>query len=78
MAFLPFHTQVDLFGIDWNGPIPLLDDDTNVIEVVQTTNPLPQTDFQELQATVSPLTESDCQGVDLFIKTLEFIYHKLS
>ena len=32
--FLPFHTQVDLFGIDWNGPLPLLDNDPNVIEVV--------------------------------------------
>ncbi len=76
-AFYHLSYTGTIFGIDWDGPIPL-SDDTNIIEVVQTINPIQELDFEELQATVSPLNESDCQGVDLFIKTLECIHHRLS
>ena len=72
-----YYTQANLFSIDWNGPIALSDDD-NIVQVVRTPNPLQEEDFQELQATISPISESDCQGVDLFIRTLEFIHHKLT
>lgn len=65
-----------LYGIDWNGPIPDSDDDH--VHIAETTNPLDEQDFLQLQATISPLSDSECHGADLFIRTLEFIHQKVT
>ena len=71
------YSQADaaLYGIDWNGPIS--DSEDEEVQVPQTTVPLQEQDFRQLQETVLPTSNSDYQGVDLFIQTLEFVYHKL-
>ena len=71
--------QADLvyYGIDWNGPIPN-SEDAGAVEVALTRNPLEEQDFLHLQAAISPLSHSECLGVDLFIQTLEFVCQKCS
>ena len=61
------------YGIDWDGPLTDIDE----AEVEETLNPLRYIDYSELQATISPYTDSDCHGVDLYVKTLEFVHCKL-
>ena len=43
-----------------------------------TRNPLSGVQYSELQATVSPFHNTKSHGVDLFIKTLDFVYEKIS
>lgn len=77
IILLLFQANSILYGIDWNGPLPD-DDDVEVVEVTSTANPLSERDFIQLQSTVSPIDNSDCQGVDLYIRTLEFVRQKLT
>lgn len=73
-----FITQADmaLYGIDWNGPIS--DSEEDHVTVVETRNPIEERDFLRLQAVISPVSNSDCHGVDLFIQTLQFVHQILS
>ena len=75
----PFSIQADtpLYGIDWNGPIPD-SEDADHVEVATTRKPLEEQDFLHLQATISPVSYSDCHGVDLFIRSVEFFHQKLA
>ena len=65
------------YGIDWDGPLTDIDEAADMVEVEETLNPLRYIDYSELQATISPYTDSDCHGVDLYVKTPEFVHHKL-
>ena len=70
--------QIDttLSGIDWNGPIPVTEDDQ--VTVADTLNPLQDADFLQLQATISPIDNSDCHGVDIFLRCLQFVCQKIN
>ena len=68
------QASLAFYGIDWSGPIPNLEDDVDSIEVTSTRNPLEEQDTRQLEATISPLSHSECHGVDLFIQTLEFVF----
>ena len=70
------NTDIAAYGIDWSGPIPNFDD-AGSVEVTETRNPLKEQDSLYLQATVSPLSYSECHGVGLYIQTLQFIHKKL-
>ena len=71
------QSQCALYGIDWNGPLPDAEE-LEQVEVTNTINPLQERDFEQLQRTISPIGLSDCQGVDLYIRTLEFVFQKLT
>ena len=62
------------------GIVPCLSDadDLEQVEVISTENPLQELDFIQLQRTISLLSTSDSMGVDLYIRTLEFVHQKLS
>ena len=62
------------YGIDWDGPIPLDDEDDAVI-VSETACPCPDDDFASLAALCSleRVLNSDCHGVDVYQQALEFI-----
>ena len=70
------QAELPFYGIDWNGPIPNTID-VDSIEVTATRNPLEEQDFLHLQATISPLSPSECNGVDLFVRAFEFVCQKL-
>lgn len=71
------QSQSGLYGIDWNGPLPDAEE-LEQVEVTNTVNPLQEHDFLQLQRTISPISWSDYQGVDLYIQTLEFVHQKLA
>ena len=57
------QSESGLCGIDWNGPLPELEQ----VVVTNTVNPLQGHDFMQLQRVISPISPSDCQGVDLYV-----------
>ena len=71
------QADLALYGIDWSGPIPN-SDDVDSVNVAVARNPLEEQDSLHLQATISPLSHSECHGIDLFIQTLQFVCQKLS
>jgi hypothetical protein len=71
------QSESSLYGIDWNGPLPDAEE-LEQVEVTNTVNPLQERDFVQLQGVISPIGPSDCQGVDLYIRTLEFVFQKLA
>ena len=72
-----FLHQGPFFGIDWNGPIPYVNDD-DTVRVSEIFRPLQDMDVEELKQTVNPLAQSANYGVDLYLNTLSFIQTKLN
>ncbi len=66
-----------MYGIDWNGPLSD-EDDFEQVGVVNTCNPLGPIDFAQLQGTIDPLGTSETMGIDIYIRTLQFVYSKLT
>ena len=64
------------FGIDWEGPSTASDEDDCIV-VPDTRNPLTNSDFEDLQASIPPLTPSNWYGIDLFEETKCFVSTKL-
>lgn len=52
------------------------EDEVEHVHVEDVHNPLTATDYLELKRTINPLQDSNCNGVDLYIKTLQFVYEK--
>ena len=62
--------------MDWDGPI--CDDEAGQVQLEQISNPLENNlDYMQLTSTILPMSYSNCNGVDLYIRVLEFIYDKL-
>ena len=59
------------YGVDWNGPLG--ENEVDHVLVQDVINPLTANDYLQLKATME---ESNCNGIDLYIKTLQFIYQK--
>lgn len=67
---------METFGIDWDGPSPLDDDnDDNTIEVPAIDNPISDSEYDALQQAIDPLALSNTFGIDLFISTMQFIHN---
>jgi len=66
------------YGVDWDGPLPAVDDNTDAVVVPQTNSPLLPTKLAELRALYDPLSCSDNFGVistSMFFKTIyNFLY----
>ena len=73
-----FITQEDayVYGIDWNGPTTEYDDD-NTVTLPETACPLEPRDFEELKATISPLTPSENHGIEIYLATVTFVMNKV-
>ena len=65
------------FGIDWGGPIPHSDRNSDGITVPDTPTPLNRADMDELQRIVSPLHSSTNYGIDIYERALHFVSEKL-
>ena len=66
-----------LYGIDWDGPITDSDEGDQVT-VSEVRNPLADSDYEELRTAVSANDNSDCYGVDIYIRVLQFVHDKLA
>ena len=64
----------NMYGVDWDGPIPILDEcDHNIVTVPPTIRPLSANESQELQLAINPLSESADHGIDIFLQCICFI-----
>ena len=63
--------------MDWNGPLPD-EEEVNRVDIPTVGNPLSDQDYAELCTTISPHTNSDCFGTDLYLNVLNFVCQKLS
>ena len=75
--FLTFLMQDETqdFGIDWDGPSPLVTDES--VEVPHTECPITAEEVNELQHVVPPLSQSTEYGIDLHERTLDFVLQRL-
>ena len=65
----------NLYGVDWDGPLPL--DEDNAVIVPSTLAPLPEEEMEQLTSQVNPLAISNEFGIDLYLECLQFIQSKL-
>ena len=68
---------MDLFGIDWNGPIPD-EEEAAIVDVPSVNMPLSDQDYTELLTTFSPSADSEAFGMDNFFNVLHFVCQKLA
>ena len=66
----------DTFGIDWDAPLPT-GDEAESVSVPDIVNPLTGEEFTELQATISPSTDDDNYGVDVYTAVVHFIQSRI-
>lgn len=68
-----FKGHYDNYGIDWDGPDATDYEGTSVVDVPETLMLLTEVDHRELQRTINPMQESQYQGVDIYLDTINFI-----
>ena len=61
-----------MYGIDWDAPLPIGEDDLQVVAVPDIPNPLKDEHYMGLQTTIQP-TSADCDyGVRQYLDVLNF------
>jgi hypothetical protein len=68
--------EARLYGIDWNGPIPV-EGAVEAVVVEPVACPLSQDDYSELCLQVSPTGASNDHGINIFMQTLAYVYSKV-
>lgn len=63
--------NIELYGVDWNGPLPV--EDQNIVEVDPPNCPFPAEYFYQLQYHVNPMQQSNNYGIELFTQAKAFI-----
>ena len=58
-----------LYGINWDGLI-LDSDEADYVNVSEVHNPLADNEYEELCTAVSENDNSDCYGIDIYIRAL--------
>ena len=69
----PLQSHVDNYGIDWDGPTATDYQGTTVVEIPETLMLLTEANHSELKRTIDPMRESQHQGVDIYMDTVNFI-----
>ncbi|XP_068704543.1 uncharacterized protein [Montipora foliosa] len=66
--------EIQEYRIHIDGPFPDdHGDDTSVVEVPSTLNPLEQIHYRRMCTAIDPLRPSDCHGIDIYMEVLSFI-----
>jgi hypothetical protein len=61
-----------MYGIDWDGPSPA-DNGTTMVVVPKIDCDLNEEQLVQLRSTIDPLASSDSFGVDIYMKTRDFL-----
>lgn len=69
-----FGTELSELGIDYDGPVPVQNEDVPIPEIPEMLN---EQQLAELHSLVNPLQYSDCWGIDLYTQCTETIYEIL-
>lgn len=64
------------YGIDWDGPVPAIEDET-AVNVPKVNCPLNNDDQTALTGLINPLNQSNSFGIDVYIQTVNFISQRL-
>ena len=65
--------NINDYGIDWNRPIPINNDEIQQVNIDLNNNILSNLQLSNLQNTINPLAEDRNFGINLYLNTLEFI-----
>ncbi|XP_028418230.1 uncharacterized protein LOC114543463 [Dendronephthya gigantea] len=65
--------EIESYGIDYNGPLPLDSDEEEHVTVPATTSPLSHERHEELVRLVNPLRQSNNFGIDILLEVLAFL-----
>ena len=66
-----------LFGIDWDAPLPT-DDDTQIVSILVPTNPLSEEQFTEFQVTLPPVTQDSDYGLARYLDCVRYVQLRLT
>jgi hypothetical protein len=69
---LDLNIEINNYGIDWDGPIPI-DNEIEQVNIDPINNILSNLQLNNLQNIVNPLAEDGNYGINLYLNTLEFI-----
>jgi DNA-binding Lrp family transcriptional regulator len=64
------------YGIEWNGPTPLNNDEN--VELININCPLTNAQYLELQSIILPLETSDNYGIEIYLQTLSTVQFMLN
>ena len=71
--------EAQLYGIDWDGPMPdFEDEEVDHVTVPECLCPISPDDYDELEQTISPSATSSNYGIDLYSSAVAFVEEKLS
>ena len=70
--------DINNYGIDWDGPIPIDNDEIQQVNINSIDNILSTSQLSNLQHIVNPLAEDGNFGINLYLNTLEFIQNLYS
>ena len=63
--------NINLYGVDPEGPVPLEDHGTVQVHDIQ--NPFSLQIFQELQSAINPMRESQTYGIDIYTDAIDLL-----
>ena len=69
--------ESELFGIDWDAPLPTHDDVVDQVSIPTIDNPLTVEQFTELQATVHPSADDSDYGISYYMEVVHFILSRV-
>ena len=70
--------SAELYGIDWDAPLPIGADDLQVVEVPDIPNPLTDEHYMELQTNIHPTSADSDYGVRQYLNVLDFVQSKVT
>lgn len=69
--------EFQLYGIDWDAPLPT-DDDVQIVSVPTLTNPLSEEQFTDLQVTLPPAIQDSDYGLSLYLDCVRYVQLRLT
>jgi hypothetical protein len=76
--FSLLQEEAQMYGIDWDGPIPDHEDEVDWVTVPDCRCPLSAEDYDDLEHAISPTAASSNYGIDLYLSVVRFVEDKLS
>lgn len=61
--YMQTSAELELYGVDWDAPLPAADEDIQIVSVPTVNNPLSEEEYSELQATLPPNVQDSDYGL---------------
>ncbi|XP_022806612.1 uncharacterized protein LOC111343694 [Stylophora pistillata] len=70
--------EIDSYGIDMEGPVPFTTGSRDLLEIPPIYCPLHDTESNDMNQFIDPLSHSDCFGIDIYIRCVSFAGGRLA